>query len=102
MLGMRQHYTAILAVLTNKYDVSTEDDGRFAAKLTPEVVSLFIKYDGISVEYLNGALLITPSFISDEKNYEPALQLAHDFALMLGMDTSKQESKKATADCNTI
>ncbi len=65
MLGMREHYAAIPASLIDKYDVSSEDDGRFAAKLTPEIVSLFLNSEGVSVEYLNGALLINPPLISN-------------------------------------
>lgn len=95
MLGMRQHDAAISAPLIDKYDVSSEDDGWFAAKLTPEMVSLFLSNEGVSVEYLNGALLITPSLISNEKNYEPAVQRAHVFAQLLGIETAKQESEKA-------
>ncbi len=75
--------------------MKSEDDGRFAARLTPEIISLFLNNEGVSVEYLNGALLITPSLISNEKNYEPAIQLAHAFAQSLGMDTA---DKKAADD----
>ena len=90
MLGMRQHCAAIPPALIDKYDVSSEDDNRFAAELTPEIVGLFLNNEGVAVEYLSGSLLITPSLISDEKNYEPAVQSAHSFAQLLGMDTAEQ------------
>ena len=88
---MRQHYAAIPESLIDKYDVSSEDDGRFAAILTPKIVRLFLDNEGVSVECLNSALLFSPSLISDEKNYEPAVKLAHAFAHLLGMDSEKQE-----------
>jgi hypothetical protein len=83
MLGMREHSAAIPASLIDKYDVKSEDDGMFASKLTPEIVSMFLNNEGISVEYLDGALLVTPTLISEDKNYESAVQLAHAFALSL-------------------
>ena len=93
MLGMRAHSAAIPASLKDKYDVKSEEDGRFASMLTPEIVSMFLNNEGVSVEYLDGALLVTPSLISEEKNYEPAVRFAHAFALSLGVDIT---SNKAT------
>ena len=92
MLGMRDHCAAIPASLIDKYDVKSEDDGRFASKLTPEIVSMFLNNEDVSVEYLNGALLVTPTLISEEKNYESAVQLAHAFALSLGVDIAKKKA----------
>lgn len=89
MLGVREHYAAIPASLIDKYDVKSEDDGKFASKLTPEIVSMFLNNEDVSVEYLNGALLVTLTLISEEKNYEPAVQLAHALALSLGVDIAK-------------
>lgn len=86
MLGMREHYATIPASLIDKYDVKSEDDGIFASKLTPEIISMFLNNEDASVEYLNGALLVTPPLISEEKNYEPAVQLAHAFAQSLGVN----------------
>ena len=85
MLGVREHHAAIPASLIDKYDVSSEDDARFASHLTAENVSMFLKHEGISVEYLDGALLVTSPLISEEKNYEPAAQLALAFAQSLGV-----------------
>ncbi len=92
MLGVREHHAVIPASLIDNYDVSSEDDGRFAAKLTPDIVSLFLHNEGVSVEYLNGALLVTPTLISEEKNYEPAVQLAHAFAYSLGVDIAQKKA----------
>ncbi len=92
MLGMREHFAAIPASLIDKYAVKSEDEGRFASKLTPEIVSMFLNNEDVSVEYLNGALLVTPALISEEKNYEPAVQLAHALALSLGVVIAKKAS----------
>lgn len=92
MLGMREHFAAIPASLIDKYEVKSEDEGIFASKLTQEIISMFLNNEGVSVEYLNGALLVTPPLISEEKNYEPAVQLAHAFALSLGVDTAKKKA----------
>ena len=98
MLGMRQHHASIPASLIDKYDVSSDDDGRFVAMLTPEVVRSFLDNEGVSAEYHSGSLLITPSLISKPENFESAVQCAHAFADVLGMNTAKQESAKATGD----
>lgn len=92
MLGVREHHAAIPASLIDKYDVSSEDDARFASQLTAEIISMFIKNEEVSVEYLDEALLVMPRMINEEKNYEPAVQLAHAFALSLGMDISKKKA----------
>lgn len=86
MLGTREHYAAIPASIIGKYDVKSEDDGRFASKMTPEIVGMFLNNEDVSVEYLDGALLVTPTLVSEEKNYESAVQLAHAFALSLGVE----------------
>jgi len=92
MLGMREQFAAIPASVIDKYDVKSEDDGRLASKLTPEIISIFLNNEGVSVEYLNGALLVTPPLISEEKNYEPAVQLAHAFAQSLGVGIANKKA----------
>lgn len=84
MLGVREHHAAIPAALIDKYDVSSEDDERFASQMTAQIVSMFLNNGDVSVEYLDGALLVTTRLISEEKNYQPAVQLAHAFAQSLG------------------
>lgn len=92
MFGMREHLTAIPASLIDKYEVKSEDEGIFASNLTPEIISMFLNNEDVAVEYLNGALLVTPTLISEEKNYEPAVQLAHAFARSLGVDMDKKKA----------
>jgi hypothetical protein len=92
MLGMREHFAAIPALLIDKYEVKSEDEGMFASKLTPEIISMFLNNEDVTVEYLNGALLVTPTLISEEKNYESAVQLAHAFARSFGVDIDKKKA----------
>lgn len=52
---------------------------------------MLLNNEDVSVEYLDGALLVTTALtteekISEEKYYESAVQLAHSFALSLGVD----------------
>lgn len=89
MLGVRDHHVTIPASLIDKYDVTSEDDGRFASELRPKIISLFLSNEGVSVEYLNGALLVISTLTGEEKNYESAVQLAHDFAQSLGVVIAK-------------
>ncbi len=93
MLGIRAHQAVIPDALIAKYDVSSEDDGRFASMLTPEIVSFFLNNEGVSAEVHSGTLLITPSLRSDPKNYEPAIQCAHGFAQLVGMNATKPEGE---------
>lgn len=94
MLGTREHFAAIPASLIDKCEVKSEDDGRFASKLTPEIISMFLNNEGVSVEYLDGALLVTTPLISEEKNYERAVLLAHSFAQSLGVDIAKKKAEE--------
>lgn len=89
---MRELFAAIPASLIDKYDVKSEDDGRLASKLTPEIISMFLNNEGVSVEFLNGALLVTPPMISEENNYEPAVQLAHAFAQSFGVGIANKKA----------
>lgn len=91
MLGMRDHYAAIPASLIEKYDVKSEDYGKLASQLSMEIVSMFLNNEDVSVEYLDGALLVTPTLICEEKNYEPAVQLAHAFAQSFGVDMANDK-----------
>jgi len=93
MLGMQDRYATIPASLIDKFDVKSEDDGRFASNLTPEIVNMLLNNEDVSVEYLDGSLLVTTTLISEEKiseekYYESAVQLAHAFALSLGVSPS--------------
>lgn len=96
MLGMRQHHTAYPETLIDKYDVSSEDDGRFAAMLTPEIIRFLLDNEGVSVEVLDGDLFVTPSLISDPQNYEPAIERVHAIAQMLGVNIAKQRKDLAS------
>jgi len=96
MLGIRQHHAAYPETLIDKYDVSSEDGGRFAAMLTLELIGFFLDNEGVFVEVQSGALLITRSPTSDSVNYGPAIQSAHAFAQLLGMNTAKQKSEVAS------
>ena len=92
MLGVREHHAAIPASLIDKYDVSSEDDEKFSSQLMAEIVCLFLHNEGVSVQFLNGALLVILPLISEEKNYEPAVQLAHAFAESFGVDIAKKKA----------
>ncbi|BCG45619.1 hypothetical protein GEOBRER4_n0376 [Citrifermentans bremense] len=84
MLGIGDHRASFPQSLVDMYDISSEDDGTFAAMLRPEIITFFLHHEGLSVEYQNGALLVTPSLISNEQNYEPAVQRTHTLAQLLG------------------
>ena len=96
MLGMRQHHAAYPDALIDKYDVSSEDDGRFSAMLTPEIIRFFLDNEGVSVEVLGGGLLVTPSFKSDPKNYELAVERVLALVQMLGVNIAKQGNDLAS------
>ncbi|MBJ6802807.1 hypothetical protein [Geomonas propionica] len=84
MLGIGEHHASFPQSLLDMYEISSEDEGTFAAMLRPETVTFFLQHEGMSAEYRDGALLVTPSLISNDQNYEPAVRLAHALAQLLG------------------
>lgn len=93
MLGVRQHHVGFPAVLINYYDISSEDDGKLAALLAPDMMRFLLENEGVSIEVRSGALLVLPSLASKPSNYEPAIQRAYAFAQLLereaqALDTS--------------
>jgi len=94
LLSAIQHH-AYPETLTNKCDVSSEDNERFAAMLTPEIIRFFLDHECISVEVGNNALLCVPGFPLDMYDYEPAIQRAHAIALLLRVSETDQGSSMA-------
>lgn len=101
MLGIRDHRAAFPQSLMDKYDISSEDDGSISGMLTPEIVSFFLENEGLSAELQSGALLITPSLTSFEKNYGPAVQRAHALAqLLIGRgECNRSQPRRVETDC---
>jgi hypothetical protein len=83
-LGIGDHRASFPQILLDMYDISSEDDGAFAGMLRPGIITFFLHHGGLSAEYQNGALLVTPSLISNEQNYELAVQRTHALAQLLG------------------
>ncbi|MBJ6751502.1 hypothetical protein [Geomonas anaerohicana] len=84
MLGIGDHHASFPQSLLDMYEISSEDEGSFAAMLRPEAVTFFLQHEGMSAEYQDGALLVTPWLVSNDQSYEPAVQLAHALAQLLG------------------
>ncbi len=83
MFGIGDNHASFPQALLDMYEISSEDEGTFAAMLRPEAATFFLQHEGMSAEYQDGALLVTLSFISNDQDYEPAVQRAHALAQLL-------------------
>ncbi len=84
MLGIGDHEASFPQSLLDMYEIFSEDEGTFAAMLRPEAATFFLQHEGMSAEYQDGTLLVTPWLVSNDQSYEPAVQLAHALAKLLG------------------
>ena len=80
---LSQFFAGAVNGIDDMYEISSEDEGTFAAMLRPEAATFFLQHEGMSAEYQDGALLVTLSLISNDQDYEPAVQRAHALAQLL-------------------
>lgn len=99
MLGIGDHHASLPQSLLDMYEISSEDEGTFAAMLRPEAATFFLQHEGMSAEYQDGALLVTPSLIRNDQDYEPAVQRAHALVQLLdNWDSRHSQQERVETD----
>jgi len=101
MLGIRKHHPLYPFELIDKYDVSSDDDAKFASILTPEIIGYFFENEGVWVEVLRGHLMVRNPILDDPENYEIAINKTLCFAHLLGVNLMNVENSYSNNGADT-